>query len=79
MRGWVAMQMLGENVVGTVLEMGKHLRQQGAQPLPAGDAEGAVFFDILGTSWVSLALLPWSHKFPLMLAASLSRMIPREP
>ena len=51
------MQMLGENVVGTVLEMGKQLRQQGFQPLPAGDAEGSVYFDILGTSWVSPALL----------------------
>ena len=29
MRGWVAMQMLGENVVGTVLEMGQ-------APAPAG-------------------------------------------
>ena len=45
-------QMLGENVVGTVLEMGKRIREQGSQPLPAGDAEGSVFLDILGAKMV---------------------------
>ena len=46
-------QMLGENVAGTVLELGKQIRQQASKPLPAGDAEGSVFVDILGTKMVS--------------------------
>ncbi len=50
------MQMLGENVVGTVMELGKHIRQQASQPLPAGDAEGSVFLDILGAKMVSFLI-----------------------
>jgi hypothetical protein len=48
--------MLGENVAGTVLELGKQIRQQASKPLPAGDAEGSVFVDILGTKMVSAPL-----------------------
>ena len=50
-----ALQMLGENVVGIVLEMGKRIRDQASQPLPAGDAEGSVFLDILGYKMVCTA------------------------
>lgn len=61
---WVwlhALQMLGENVMGTVVELGKQLRAQAAQPLPAGDAEGSVFLDILGAKMVSppCRIFPW--------------------
>ena len=45
--------MLGENVAGTVLELGKQIKQQASKPLPAGDAEGSVFVDFLGTKMVS--------------------------
>ena len=54
------LQMLGENVVGTVLEMGRQIRQQASQPLPAGDAEGSVFLDILGGKMVHIKLLPFN-------------------
>ena len=50
------LQMLGENVVGTVREMGKQIRQQASHPLPAGDAEGSVFLDILGGRMVRMRL-----------------------
>ena len=50
--------MLGENVVGTVLEMGKQIRHQASRPLPAGDAEGSVFLDILGAKMVITRLPP---------------------
>ncbi len=51
------LQMLGENVVGTVLEMGRQIRQQASEQLPAGDAEGSVFLDILGGKMVCTNLL----------------------
>lgn len=52
------MQMLGDNVVGTVLEMGRQLKGQASQPLPAGDAEGSVFLDILGAKMVCTTSSP---------------------
>ena len=48
-------QMLGENVVGTMLEMGRQIRGQASQPLSTGDAEGSVFLDILGAKMVCTA------------------------
>ncbi len=42
--------------MGTVREMGKQIRQQASHPLPAGDAEGSVFLDILGGRMVRMRL-----------------------
>ena len=44
--------MLGDNVLGALLETAAALASQQRQPLPASDAEGSVYFDVLSSVMV---------------------------
>jgi hypothetical protein len=48
--------MLGDNVLGALLEMARALAAQEQQPLPAADAEGSVYFDLLSSTLVRKSL-----------------------
>ncbi len=44
--------MLGENVLGAVIEFAKELKEQETKGLPEWDAGGSVFFDFFGIKMV---------------------------
>jgi hypothetical protein len=46
------LQMLGENVLGAVIEFAKSLKEQETKGLPEWDADGSVYFDFLGSKMV---------------------------
>lgn len=44
--------MLGENVLGATIEFAKALKEQETWELPDRDADGSVYFDLLGSKMV---------------------------
>ncbi|KAK9905035.1 hypothetical protein WJX75_008341 [Coccomyxa subellipsoidea] len=49
-------QMLGENVLGAVIEFAKSLKEQETKGLPEWDADGSVYFDFLGSKMMRYPL-----------------------